>query len=265
MKTEELLDVQQQSDFFMSLGQHEQAIEVLRNHISQGGEEAGALAYLDLLEIYHRLGRREDYDALRAEFNRVFNAQAPLFEEFSESGRGLADYPRALRRIEHLWPSPKVLAVIEESLFRKPGTGDTERFEMEAYRELLLLYTLARQILQPDQGDFAPSGFGQPQFVSTVIQPLLALQEDAAPVAADAHHEPGAPLLEWVLPSGESGGMGLDIDLASLAPPPEEELHFEPWTEPTPVTAPAPPSLAEPDPFDLATQRLTTPRRPPMH
>ncbi|MGH8337493.1 MAG: hypothetical protein ACRETL_11870, partial [Gammaproteobacteria bacterium] len=60
VNAEELFDIQQQADFFVSLGQHEQAIELLKQHID---ENAGTspLAYLDLLGIYHRFDLKDDY------------------------------------------------------------------------------------------------------------------------------------------------------------------------------------------------------------
>ncbi|RYG13956.1 MAG: hypothetical protein EON92_03885, partial [Burkholderiales bacterium] len=146
VNAEELFDIQQQADFFMSLGQHDQAIEVLKNHISDN-VETSALAYLDLLKIYHSLERRADYDLLRADFNRVFNAQVPLFDSYSDASNGLESYQTAMSRIEALWPSAKVLEIIEESIFRKPGTGDGEAFDLEAYRELLLLYAIAKDVV----------------------------------------------------------------------------------------------------------------------
>jgi hypothetical protein len=146
---EELFDVQQQADFFMSLGQYDQAIEVLQNHISDN-VETSALAYLDLLDIYVRLGRRDDYDSLRADFNQVFNGQVPSFDDYRIDGRGLDAYQGALSRIEQLWGRPQVLEVIEESLFRKPD-HESQAFDLQAYRELLLLYSVAKEnALQPD-------------------------------------------------------------------------------------------------------------------
>jgi len=83
--------VQQQADFFVSLGDHEQAIQVLRQHLAES-HEPSPLAYLDLLKLYHKLDRRDDYERLRKDFNRVLNADAPSFEHFSEGSRSLEDY-----------------------------------------------------------------------------------------------------------------------------------------------------------------------------
>jgi pilus assembly protein FimV len=148
---EDLFDIQEQADFFLSLGQPDQAIEVLTNHISDN-VETSALAYMDLFDIYHRFSREKQYNELREEFNRVFNAQVPVFSNYNVNPRGLEDYPLALKSIQDLWPSAGVLEVIEESIFRKPD-NESKPFDMLAYRELMLLYTLAKEI---DSSSFAP-------------------------------------------------------------------------------------------------------------
>jgi hypothetical protein len=150
VNAEELFDIQQQADFFMSLGQHEQAIDILQNHISDS-VGTSALAYLDLFDIYHKIGQREDFDALRDEFNRVFNAQVPEFDRYDLSSRGLEDYESAILRIQALWPSSKVLDVIEESIFRMPEL-DVKPFDLEAYRELMLLYAIAKEVSVDEDG-----------------------------------------------------------------------------------------------------------------
>ncbi|MBC7395057.1 MAG: hypothetical protein H7340_17140 [Variovorax sp.] len=155
VNTEELFDVQQQSDFFLSLGQHDQAIAVLSEHIADN-PGTSALAYLDLLRIFHSLGRRDDYARLRHEFERAFNADVPEFDKFSEAGRGLEHYRSTLARIESQWPAPGTLALIEELVFRKPGTHGDEAFDLAAYQELLLLYSVAKEVIDPDSAPPAP-------------------------------------------------------------------------------------------------------------
>lgn len=155
VNTEELFDVQQQSDFFLSLGQHDQAIAVLREHIA-ANPGTSALAYLDLLRIFHSLGRREDYGLLAEEFEHAFNADVPVFEKFTDTGRGLEHYRSALARIESQWPAPGTLALIEELVFRKPGSHEDDAFDLAAYQELLLLYSVAKEVIDPDSAPPAP-------------------------------------------------------------------------------------------------------------
>lgn len=206
VNTEELFDVQQQSDFFLSLGQHDQAIAVLSEHIADN-PGTSALAYLDLLRIFHSLGRRDDYARLRHEFERAFNADVPEFDKFSEAGRGLEHYRSTLARIESQWPAPGTLALIEELVFRKPGAHGDEAFDLAAYQELLLLYSVAKEVIDPDSAPPAPvtplsfvDTFGhelEPTMpapmdreISTLEMPLETLEAESAPNAIE-----GAPTL----------------------------------------------------------------------
>lgn len=134
VKAEELFDVQQKADFFISIGQYEQAIEFLGNHISDHGETS-ALIYLDLFNLYHQTGRRADYDELRPVFNSRFNADLPIFDLYN--AKDLEAHQAALTPIESLRPTPKVLQVIEESIVRHPDAG-AKAFDIEAYREAAL-------------------------------------------------------------------------------------------------------------------------------
>ncbi len=145
---EELFDIQEQADFFLSLGQPDQAIEVLKNHITDN-VETSALAYMDLFNIYHKTNRKNDYAELREEFNRVFNAQVPWFDAYGAQSNGLEDFPHVLRPIQASWVRPhEAQDVIEESIFRQPEQDQT--LDMAAYRELMLLYALAKELSRPD-------------------------------------------------------------------------------------------------------------------
>lgn len=253
VNAEELFDIQQQADFFMSLGQHAQAIDILQNHISDN-VETSALAYLDLFDIYHKIAARDEFEELREEFNRVFNAQVPEYEQYGLNSKGLEDYLPALERIQALWPSAKVLEVIEESIFRKPDR-DNQPFDLLAYRELMLLYAVAKDVSEEGEAGLDPndasdldfdvsqpgdlmnvalSGFASksagrkyPSFSGTEVQPLSGAVAD--PAYSD--NLSAASLdSEWeeALKSLPRGGdnIGVDIDI-SVFP-----------DEPAPVAAP---------------------------
>ncbi|MDR6535492.1 hypothetical protein [Variovorax soli] len=185
VNTEELFDVQQQSDFFLSLGQHDQAIAVLREHIATN-PGTSALAYLDLLRIYHSLDRKDDYARLADEFERAFNAYVPPFEQFDQTGKGLEHYRSTLARIESQWPAPGTLALIEELIFRKPGVSEDEAFDLAAYQELLLLYSVAKEVIDPDSAPPAP--VTPHSFVDTFGHEQMATTP--APLAGERPPEP---------------------------------------------------------------------------
>lgn len=242
-QTEELFDIQQQAEFFVSLGQHEQAIELLTRHI-QGSEDTSPLAYLDLLKIYHMLGRQEDYTRVRENFNRIYTTVVPEFDAFTLPTHGLMAYPAALSRIETLWGTPKVLGVIEESIFRKPGRDPKLAFTLEAYCELLLLHAIAKSNVEPPSAHatsgrrrnaFVSSGFSdevnasaRPSFGDTEINPLSTSGFSPSQMADLSRPTP----LE--VPS-------LDIDLNAVAEEPVVAVDFPIDLDDTVVvSAPAP-------------------------
>lgn len=212
--TEELFDIQQQADFFVSLGELEKAVDVLRNHLAES-HEPSPLAYLDLFRLYHQLGRRDDYERLREEFNQVFNAGAPPFDHYNDRGRGLEAYENAFGRIQALWPQPRVLDVIEQSIFRDPGDAGSEVFDLEAYRELLLLHAIAKDVIQRDAAR-KPAG---KDFQHTAIRPLKAASGSS--VAAGAVDGQARPQERPTQPMEEippaSPRLGLDVDLDELS------------------------------------------------
>jgi pilus assembly protein FimV len=216
VNTEELFDVQQQSDFFLSLGQHDQAIAVLREHIA-ANPGTSALAYLDLLRIFHSLGRKDDYARLADEFEQAFNADVPAFEHFNEAGKGLERYPSALARIESQWPAPGTLALIEELVFRRPGAHEDEAFDLAAYQELLLLYSVAKEVIDPDRAPPAPV---TPQsFVDTF--------------GFDPHETAPAPIEREIAPQAVEDGPTLPPSIYGAI---DDGLHHE--TVMTPPEAP---------------------------
>jgi hypothetical protein len=197
LKAEELHDVQQEADFFSSLGEYDRAIEVLRSHI-QAHPETSAVAWLDLVEIYHKLGRREEFDWVRREFQRRFNAEVPAFDAYSQESAGIEAYDNAMARIAALWPSRRVLDVIEESIFRGPSKDGTQAFSLQAYRELLLLHHIGQQVLVGSATP--PSVFGDSGPISsshgfshTSIHPLstglAAFDSHGGPQATEAQPE----------------------------------------------------------------------------
>lgn len=245
VNVEELFDIQQQAEFFVSLGQHEQAIELLRQHI-YGATSTSGLAYLDLLQLYHKFNRRQEYDQLRDEFNHSFNAKVPSFEQFNQQNRGIERYPSAMSRIEAAWKTTGIAQVLHDCIFRKPDIDDSEAFDLEAYRELLLLFSIANAVAEGGAGAAAsgyPSAhahldplhdplldFGSipSQFASSNLPGSLdldtALLANAnnlfgAPSAVQpgAVSEPGMPRAtpSFNLPK-PSKNLGLDVDLFEL-------------------------------------------------
>ncbi|MBL0726715.1 FimV family protein [Piscinibacter sp. HJYY11] len=145
MSAEELIDLEQQAEFFVVLGQDEAAIDLLMGHVrSTGG--VSPLPYLKLLEIYRRRGEREPYDRIRERFNRRFNAYAPEWDVDPEDGLNLEGYPEVMQRLQDVWNRPsQAMELLDTALFRRDA-GPT--FDVPAYRELLFLYSTARDLAE---------------------------------------------------------------------------------------------------------------------
>ena len=149
---EDLADVQQHADFFVSLGQYAQAIEVLRAYI--GDHPTGSpVAYLDLLQIYQSLGQQADYLRLGHVFEGLFNAVVPAPAAFKQTGSSLEDHPEVLQDIEAAWGTPDVLVLLE-ALVRRTPQAQAGPFALGAYRELLLLHAVA--LAESDAGLMPP-------------------------------------------------------------------------------------------------------------
>ena len=142
LSVEELIDLEQQAEFFVVLGQDEAAIDLLMGHVrSTGG--ISPLPYLKLLEIYRRRGDRSAYERIRERFNRRFNAYAPDWDTDLQQGKSLEDYPATMVKLEGLWGMPqRVMETLDASLFRRDETEAA--YDLPAYRELLFLYSVAR-------------------------------------------------------------------------------------------------------------------------
>jgi hypothetical protein len=172
---EELIDLEQQAEFFVVLGQDEAAIDLLIEHLRHTGGSS-PLPYLKLLEIHRRRGDREAYERMRVRFNRRFNAYAPEWGVDLAHGRTLEDYPGVIPRLQQVWARPMdAMAELEALLFRK---SRGELFDLPAYREVLFLYSLARDLLDREPLDAGSVDLLLPlsdgtEFGTTASQPYL--------------------------------------------------------------------------------------------
>ena len=213
---EELIDLEQQAEFFVVLGQDDAAVDLLVDHLrSTGG--GSPLPYLKLLEIYSRTDDRAAYERNRARFNHRFNAYAPEWGSDLAQGRSLEDYPGILPRLEQVWPRPlDAMAELEALLFRK---SRGELFELPAYREVLFLYALARDLLDRESAAtgsvdlLLPLADGS-AFGSTAPIPFLYEDASAGDSTFDMDDRPTRPV---------------DFDLTI---PAQQTSMFDPMEEP---------------------------------
>jgi hypothetical protein len=119
-------------------------MSLLDGYISGGGGMS-PLPYLQLLEIHQRRGEETKYDRVRRSFNERFDANAPDWSSDLHLGRTLDDYPQTVALLQSLWPTPlSAMQALDSLLFRRQEADQT--FDFPAYRELLFLYSIAREI-----------------------------------------------------------------------------------------------------------------------
>jgi hypothetical protein len=236
MDTEELLDIRQQADFFLSLGQHEKAIVLLSTRISQCGESS-PLICLDLLQIYHNLGRQSDFEFLRAEFNHWFTGHVPEFAHFLNDGLGLDNYPQVINRIVSIWPEPSVLEYIENCLYHHSGEQQGGDFDLHAYRDLLLLHSVAKRIVRLAAGN---DDEHHSEFMRIPAAPSSTdTGEDATMTdSRAAAHRAGAHLRGTWLPAKAHSAEDPEVDIETRSSPlgamrvPEPPVVEAPKAEP---------------------------------
>jgi pilus assembly protein FimV len=219
INTQEVLDIRQQAEFFMTLGQYDDAISLLEAHIVEN-PRSNPLVYLDLLKALHTLSRKVTFDHYRNAFNSVFTGQVPVYTQFNQSGAGLEAYPELCDQIASLWPTPAAIDFIETYLVRDPAGAIDLRLDLEAFRDLLLLHAIAGRL-----GAEHPSG----------VMPFSAVKNGDM-LAATAPVDTGTVPVDAVLPPTADANPGgdIDLDLSDLsdvaetpAPPPGNLIDFD--------------------------------------
>lgn len=238
---EAIFDLQQQAEFFVSVGENEQAIGVMKKHIAEN-DTSSPLAYLELLRLYHSLGRTEDFSQLRAEFHQHFNAQVPAFAQFHQAGRSLLSYTETLAQIEAQWSQQEVLQALERCLFQRSETMPV--FDLNAYDDLMLLYAIAQTTPAHARGLPPPRERTTPlkdevdamEAIDEIQAAVPAVLPSSAPVLA------AEPMLVAVPPAPQDAGLSMD-DFSWL---PGQSLE-------TAANPPAPASANAPAPVAAST------------
>ena len=143
---DELLDLQQQVDFLQLLGQHEAAADLLATCLSRGN--CGAMAYLLLMEICQHRGDPEVFAELVKQFEQRFRTPAPQWSQSLSRGRTLDTNPSVIAHLQVVWSEPgSAMQMLQDLLSRGSGPGATH-FDLPAYRDLLTLYGVARDLFE---------------------------------------------------------------------------------------------------------------------
>ncbi|MCH8618621.1 hypothetical protein [Undibacterium sp. TS12] len=179
VKVEEISDVTQEAEFWISVNDPQRAIEILEPQAEIDHPES-PVPWLYLLDLYRVTGNKEKYDTMRDRFVVFFNANIPEFEVDPASlpGRQLEDFEHLMSRICRLWTSNEILPFLE-SLLVDDRDGKRMGFELPVYRDILLLISVANELerLNAFGGDRAGGWARVPDITDDV--PEIKTEEDA--------------------------------------------------------------------------------------
>ena len=210
INVETISDIRQQAEFFVSLGQTDRALNILRKQILES-TEPNPLVYLDLLSLYHSQGLKADFRELRAAFNQFFNAVVPDFPVFNLEGRDLLAYTEPLAVLSRFWPNIEAIAFLEACIFHNDAAPMQLTFDLAAFRDLLMLHAVAEKVTSDSpwkttsHGGLGLSSTTQAEMAELAM--TLRGQFDEAPTDARSHGT-----MEY---RGVSGPLTLDLSVAS--------------------------------------------------
>lgn len=205
---EELIDLEQQVDFFMVLGQDDAAIELLSSRLGER-DAASGLPYLKLMELYQRRADRASFDRVASRFSQQFRARPPAWSDDLNEGVGLEAHPELVDRLQSAWVDAAGSMSLLQDLFSHHQEYNGE-LGLPAYRDLLLLYAVARDRAEHESRDqdidvFLPLD-------ATAPPDMMATMTWQSPAPASAAGTQGRGLRPGV---GQSLDVDLDLTLAS--------------------------------------------------
>ncbi len=193
---EELIDLEQQAEFFVVLGQDEAAIALLDSHLQTIGASS-PLPYLQLLEIHQRRGDPVAYEKVRLAYERQFRAHAPEWSADIDFGRSLDEYPQAIAQLQSIWDMPlHAMESLDRLLFRRSDEDDS--FDFPACRDLLFLYSIARDRAGAVDTEHGPIDLLLP-FDDAATEPMPVSGDSMFAVDLDVSNWPGDEPVEGLV------------------------------------------------------------------
>ena len=165
-----LIDLEQQAEFFIALGQEDTAVDLL-DGFSRGAGGACPLPYLMLLAIHRRRGDSVAHAAVRERYEKRFNRASPAWEGQPAAATSIADHAEEMRRIESVWSDPPAAMRLVESLLVHGGTP-AEAFDLHCLGELQFLYLLARDHSEIDAPPAEPVDLLLPLSPAAAARPV---------------------------------------------------------------------------------------------
>nr|WP_315486548.1 hypothetical protein [uncultured Undibacterium sp.] len=146
VKVEEISDVTQEAEFWISMNDPQRAIEILSAQEKIEHPDS-PVPWLFLLDLYRTVKDKDKYDQLRDRFIIFFNANIPEFEtDLSQvEVRHLEDFSHLVQRICEGWNSQEIIPYLE-SLLIDDREGKRAGFDLPVYRDILMLLGIAHEL-----------------------------------------------------------------------------------------------------------------------
>jgi hypothetical protein len=109
------------------------------------------------------------------------------------------------RRISSAWPTSQVLSIIESSVYRDPRNERVDRFDLGAFRDLLMLHAVAQSVMSAAVASMQGEGSG--------AAPMVPLSMAAALTSAPTFTRPSANSAALPTLDSEVDEVDLDLDL----------------------------------------------------
>lgn len=146
VKVEEISDVTQEAEFWISMNDPQRAIEILSAQ-EQLEHPDSPVPWLFLLDLYRTVNDRLKYDQLRDRFIVFFNANIPEYDTDLTQipDRHLEDFPHLLQKICDTWNGNEIIPFLE-SLLVDDREGKRAGFDLPVYRDILMLMGIAHEL-----------------------------------------------------------------------------------------------------------------------
>ena len=144
LKVEEISDVMQEAEFWMSLNDPQRAIEILEPYAEVEIPDS-PMPWLYLLDLYRGTDEQLKYTLLQEKAARIFNVRIALWDEDADlmDGRTLEDFPHVVEQICTYWETNNIFSYLESLIFDQ-REGGRSGFDLSVYQEIMMLLMMAR-------------------------------------------------------------------------------------------------------------------------
>ncbi len=232
LKAEEIADVMQLAELWVSLNDPKRAIQILEP-LSDVERPESPAPWIYLLDLYRATGNREKYENVQKRIERVFNAKISDWDAIGpEVPRTLDDYPHIVEAISVRWNGTDIVPYLE-SLLLNDRDDARDGFDLSVYRDIIQLISLASE---PDPAARREHmEFGQAHAIL-----FRRREEGGADGQAQAAAVPGAPVpvqpeqgIAKQAPVSETAGRPARVPKQAPAPEAPSGLASIPKKEPS--------------------------------